>query len=112
MASATKKTSKKAITTQFRAKVVGVSCGSVKLVERLGWTEDWCTFRYTVDVDGYEDGTDDLAEARQMVAGRLRELRETRMEEITDAAREKVETLFDDGRVYEVLKALWDAGLI
>lgn len=112
MSTATKKIGKKTITTQFRAKVVGVSCGSVKLVERLRWTVDWCTFRYTVEVDGYEDGTDDLDEARQMVAGRLRELRAERLDEITDAAREKVEILFDDGRVYEVLKALKAAGLI
>jgi hypothetical protein len=99
-------------TTQYWAKVAGLPCGSVELVEDLRWTEDADTYRYTVAVDGDEDGTDDLAEARVMVAGRLRDLRAERMEEIADEAREAVETLLDGGKGHAVLKALKAAGLI
>jgi hypothetical protein len=112
MATATGKNRKKAITTQRWAKVAGEPCGSVELVEDLRWTEDAETYRYIVAVDGDEDGADDLAEARAMVAGRLRDLRAERMEEVTDAAREAVETLLDGGRAHEVMKALKATGLI
>lgn len=112
MATATKTREPKTTTTQRWAKVAGELCGSVELVEDLRWAEDSETYRYTVEVDGDEDGTDDLGEARAMVAARLRDLRAGRMEEVTDGAREAVEALLDGGKAHEVLKALKAAGLI
>lgn len=111
---ATAKTTRKpkTTTTQFWAKVAGKLCGSVELVEDTRWTEDCDTYRYSVQVDGDEDGTDDLSEARATVAARLRDLRAERMDEVTDGAREAVEALLDGGRAHEVLKALKAAGLI
>ena len=74
-------------------------------------------WRYTIESsEGYCETTDDVEEARSMVASALREVRSAYHEQVNDSARDQAQDVLDSlheaGKAALVLNALRNAGLV